>query len=129
MAVNPASTLAYVTDGTGNVTVIDTATDTITVGNAPTGVTVNPSGTDGYVTNQSDNTVSVLDLTATPPAATITVPVGASPNYVAVDPSGASAYVTDGGDAAVTVLERCRCRTPVSTGRSAGSASTSPSSG
>ncbi|MFD8478679.1 IPT/TIG domain-containing protein [Kitasatospora sp. NPDC059673] len=83
--------------GGNSVSVIDTATNTVTttvpVGNAPLGIAVTPSGGAVYVTNKSSNTVSVID-TATN-AVTATIPVGAGPADVAISPSGATAYVTN----------------------------------
>jgi YVTN family beta-propeller protein len=81
----------------GTVSVIDTATDTVTdtieVGVYPYGVTVNPAGTSVYVTNNGDDTVSVID-TATK-TVTATVNVGLHPLGVAVNPSGTKAYVAN----------------------------------
>ena len=69
---------------------------------------VSPTGTaagDVYVTNQPDNTVSVLD----PAGAVIGTPinVGDSPTGVAVSPTGTAAgdvYVTNWGDGTVSVI-------------------------
>ena len=57
MATTP--TAAYVADGAGTVSVISTATNTvtatITVGGHPDGVAVNPAGTSAYVANDGSN--------------------------------------------------------------------------
>jgi len=58
--------------GSNNVSVINTATNTlvgtpIPVGNGPQGIAVTPDGTHAIVANFS-NTVSVIDLTASPPS-------------------------------------------------------------
>jgi YVTN family beta-propeller protein len=63
-----------------------------------------------YVTNQADNTVSVIDTATTPPSvvATVTLPVpaGASfPQGVAVTPDGNHAYVTVFFDHTVWVID------------------------
>ncbi len=70
VAVSPDGTRAYVTnqfDG-DTLSVIDTATNTVTatiaVGDDPTGVAVSPDGGRAYVTNYSDDTVSVIDVSA-----------------------------------------------------------------
>ena len=51
--------------GPGNVSVIDTANNTITatvnVGGEPFGVAVSPDGTKVYVTNEFSNNVSVIE--------------------------------------------------------------------
>src|SRR5438094_5460599 len=78
------------------VSVIDTATNTVTalpvpVGVNPTGVAVTPDGAHVYVGNFSSNTVSVID-TATN-AVTATVMVGLNPEGIAVTPDGAHVYV------------------------------------
>jgi len=67
VAVNPAGTLAYVTNAGGDsVSVIDLATNlvtaTIPVGFNPFGVAVNPAGTLAYVTNYNGTSVSVINL-------------------------------------------------------------------
>jgi len=67
VAVNPAGTLAYVTNGGGDsMSVIDLATNrvsaTIGVGANPRGVAVNPAGTLAYVTKHGGNSVSVIAL-------------------------------------------------------------------
>src|SRR6266853_1562919 len=86
-----ATPFAYITNnGSNNVSVIDTASNTVTatvaVGPYPTGVAVNPAGTRVYVTNQAGNTVSVLDTSTNTVIATVAV--GQSPVGVAVNPAG-----------------------------------------
>src|SRR2546421_615197 len=53
-----------------------------------------------YVTNQLDNTLSVIDGSSYKVVAT--VPVGTSPAGVAVSPDGRYAYIAGGGDDAVS---------------------------
>ncbi len=70
---------AYITNyGSNTVSVIDTATNTVTatipVGIDPYGVAVTPDGSKVYVANVGSNTVSVID-TATN-TVTATIPVG-----------------------------------------------------
>src|SRR6516162_8536041 len=82
---------AYITnDGSGNVSVIDTATNTVTatipVGTAPFAVAVSPNGGTVYVANQHSNNVSVIDTATNKVSATITV--GREPGGVAVTPDG-----------------------------------------
>ena len=56
-----------------------------------------------YVTNQLDNTLSVIDGSNYKVVAT--VPVGTSPAGVAVSPDGRYAYIAEGGDNAVSVFD------------------------
>ncbi len=61
-----AAPYAYITNSfDNNVSVIDTATDTVIasvdVGIYPEGVAVNPAGTKVYVTNHNTNNISVID--------------------------------------------------------------------
>jgi YVTN family beta-propeller protein len=91
-----AQTVAYVTnDGAGSVSVIDTATNTVTatiaVGNGPFGVVFSPDGTRAYVPNISDGTISVIDTAAN--AVLTTINVGGGPIFPAITPDGKSLYV------------------------------------
>ena len=70
-----------------------TVTATISVGNGPDGVAVDPVTRTAYVTNVNDDTVSVIDeATGT---VTGTIAVGGGPAAVAVDPATHTAYVTN----------------------------------
>ena len=89
---------AYITnDGSGNVSVIDTATNTVTaaipVGAAPFAVAVSSEGGTVYVANAGfgANTVSAI-ATATN-RVTATIPVGSEPGGMAVTPDGSKVYV------------------------------------
>jgi YVTN family beta-propeller protein len=69
---------AYITnDGSGNVSVIDTATNrvsaTITVGSDPGGVAVTPDGGKVYVANIDSDNVSAIAASTNKVIATITV--------------------------------------------------------
>src|SRR6516164_557131 len=80
---------AYVTnDGSGDVSVIDTATNTvtatITVGTAPFAVAVSPDGGTVYVANIDSDNVSAIATATNKVIATITV--GSAPEGVAVSP-------------------------------------------
>lgn len=100
---------AYVTNGDGdNVSVIDTATTTVTtsidVGDAPRAVVVTPDGTTAYVANGRSASVSVID-TATN-TVTTTIDTGFNgPWGVAFTPDSATAYVTNDDDASVSVVD------------------------
>jgi YVTN family beta-propeller protein len=83
---------AYITNlGSNSVSVIDTATNTVTVtipvGVGPYGVAVSQDGSKLYVTNESSDTVSVIDTATNTVIATI--PVGTTPRGVAVTPAAA----------------------------------------
>lgn len=75
---------AYITNqGDGTVSVIDTATNTVTatipVGSSsePFGVAVTPDGSKVYVADYGGDTVSVIDAASN--TVTATIPVGADP--------------------------------------------------
>ena len=104
----PPSLFAYITNqGSNNVSVIDTATNTVVatvaVGNQPFGVAVNSAGTRAYVTNQSSNNVSVIDTAGNTVVATVAV--GTNPRGVAVNPAGTRAYITNEGSSNVSVID------------------------
>src|SRR5271166_4269034 len=91
---------AYITNnGTDNVSVINTATNTvittIRVGKRPFAVAASPDGSKVFVTNDSSNlhpdTMSVID-TATN-TVTATIPVGVTPVSLAVSPDGRKLYL------------------------------------
>jgi YVTN family beta-propeller protein len=103
-----ATPFAYITNnGSNNVSVIDTASNTVTatvaVGPNPTGVAVHPAGTRVYVANQSSNTVSVIDTASN--TVTATVAVGTFPTGVAVNPAGTRVYVSNLAGNTVSVLD------------------------
>ena len=68
------------------------------------GVTARPGAAAlfAYVTNNSSNTVSVIDTASN--ALVATVPVGSAPNGVAVTPDGAFAYVVNNVSNTVSVI-------------------------
>src|SRR5438045_6816512 len=74
---------------------------TIPVGNNPEGVAVNPLTNRAYVTNISDNDVSVIDGVGN--AVIATVNVGNGPFDVAVNPTTNRIYATNGSDGTVSV--------------------------
>ncbi|WP_411137069.1 IPT/TIG domain-containing protein [Streptomyces sp. C10] len=98
---------AYVTNTASNdVTVINTATDTvivpsIPVGINPIGVAVAPNGK-AYVVNRGSNDVTVID-TATNTVVCTPIPVGTNPFAVAVAPNG-KIYVTNQTSDDVSVI-------------------------
>jgi len=88
-------------DGNGNISVIDTSTNkiikTIPLGQYPTGIAINPSGTFVYVINLGDGTVSVIDTGTNSVIGRIR---DKYPNYmfplsIVVAPSGTYAYMSN----------------------------------
>ena len=71
------------------------------------GIAVTPDGTRALIVTQDSNSVTMVDLTATPtPQQLHGVTVGSSPNDVAITPDGKRALVTyTGDDGGVTVLD------------------------
>jgi YVTN family beta-propeller protein len=104
-----AAPFAYIPNfGSNNVSVIDTATNTVIgspvpVGSFPIGVAVNPAGTRVYVANEIGGTVSVIDTATNTVVATI--PVGSFPIGVAVNPAGTRVYVTTYVGGTVSVID------------------------
>ncbi|MET8645927.1 cytochrome D1 domain-containing protein, partial [Streptomyces sp. NPDC004675] len=89
---------AYVANGgSGNVSVIDTRTNTVVatvpVGSGPQGVASTPNGRRVYVANRGSNTVSVIDTRTNTVVATI--PVGTMPLGIAITPNGRRVYVAN----------------------------------
>lgn len=78
--------------------------DTINVGDSPTGVAFTPDGTRAYVTNYDASSVSVIN-TATDEVTGYPVSVGDGPSAVAVTPDGTRAYVANGGSGFVSVID------------------------
>ena len=102
-----AAPFAYITnDGDNTVSVIDTATNTVTatvnVGSGPVGVAVTPDGTKVYVANGGSNNVSVIDTVTN--TVTATVNVGSIPRGVATSPDGTKVYVANYGGNTVSVI-------------------------
>src|SRR5437867_108348 len=88
-----AQGLAYVTDVSSSVSVIDTASNnvvaSIAVGDFSFGVAITPDGTRGYVTNSRSNSVSVIDTASNSVVASVAV---GNPSFgVAITPDGSRA--------------------------------------
>lgn len=78
--------------------------DYITVGNGPSAIALSPNGTRLYVTNATDNSVSVINTATKGVVATIALGNGNRPRGVAVSPDGGRVYVTNYDTATVTVI-------------------------
>jgi YVTN family beta-propeller protein len=108
VAITPDGSRAYVANQfDGTVSVIDTATNTVTatipVGDYPFGVAVSPNGSRVYVTNADSDTVSVIDAATN--TVTATIPVGNRPLDVAITADGTRAYVANLYDGTVSVID------------------------
>jgi YVTN family beta-propeller protein len=110
VAVTPDGQHAYVPNsGDDNVSVIDTATNTvepatIMVGTRPLGVAV--TGTHAYVANTGTSGPGTVSVIATATHSVVaTVPVGLQPIGVAITPDGTRAYVANLNDGTVSVID------------------------
>ena len=102
----------------GSLSVYDVAEDRmrpdISVGLHPTAMLFDKGTTRLYVANSNEDTISVLDLTASagtnPEIERISVrpntglPFGSMPNGLALSPDGATLYVANGGNNAIAVI-------------------------
>ncbi len=66
---------------------------------------MNIDGTQVYVSNAGSDSVSVIDVEASPAKVVSTIPVGANPGYPVLDPSGGSIYVPNYGGSTVSVID------------------------
>jgi YVTN family beta-propeller protein len=102
-----ANELYVVNQTSGDVSVIDTATNTVdaTIPVAPTpfAVAITPDGGRAYVTSAASENVTVID-TATR-SVTASVAVGGSQAGVAVAPDGSRVYVASGSQNTVSVID------------------------
>jgi len=103
-----AAPIAYIANyGSNDVSVLDTATGTVTatvpVGRNPYGVSVNSAGTRVYVSNSDQDSVSVLDTATNSVIASI--PVGDLPLGVATNAAGTRLYVANTLDGSVSVID------------------------
>ncbi|MDP4038480.1 MAG: YncE family protein [bacterium] len=119
IATHPTQNRAYITNfDNGNVSVVNTATDQVvgtisTGGTSLTGITLNPSGTIGYVANfgplgdlANDSVIVVNTVTELPVGSPITV--GNGPAGIALNPAANRAYVTNfnaGGSGTISVID------------------------
>jgi uncharacterized protein (TIGR02145 family) len=108
-ATNDGAT-AYVTNsGSNSVSVIDMNTlstiSTISVGETPMKIDINPAGTRVYVTNFTSHTVSVIDITKTPAVVCKTINVGINPYGVAISSDGKYVYVANYTSENISVID------------------------
>ncbi|WP_194927098.1 phospholipase D-like domain-containing protein [Catenulispora pinisilvae] len=107
VAVTPDGTKAYVVGNNGSISVVDTASDTLTSsllsGPGHLGIAMAVDGRHAYITNSRADTVSVLDTSTD--TITGTIPVGHNPYGVAAAPDGRHLYVTDNVSNSVSVID------------------------
>lgn len=91
--VAATNTRAYLTNGTGTVTVVDTldgtVVTTIPVGGNPVGIAVKPDGKVVYVAN--NNSIAVIDAATNTVSRTIALTI--TPTSMAITPGGGTLYV------------------------------------
>ena len=99
----PAAGTVFVTSLSANtVTEISPTTHQVTVIggsghglNGPLGIAIAPDGQTAYVTNSLGDTVTLIDLTTSPPSLGALIRVGNAPSAIAISASGSSAYVSN----------------------------------
>jgi YVTN family beta-propeller protein len=109
VAITPDSKSAYVANGEGSVSVIDTAKNTVTttinfVNSTAKAVAITPNGNYVYVciTNDTDGNVYVISTATNKVTATITTD---SVEGIVISPDGERAYLALGGDNTVAVID------------------------
>ena len=85
----------------------------IPVGKNPQEAVITPNGAEVYVTNYSDNTVSVIDTGTN--AVTFTLSVGGSPASLAVSPDGSKVYVGNNAGSVTIVNTATKTVTTIAT--------------
>jgi len=80
----------------------DLVTDTITVGDFPVGIAYDSANGRMYVTNEIDDTVSVISTSSN--TVTDTITVGINPLGIAYDSANGRMYVTNASDDTVSVI-------------------------
>src|SRR5262249_48322979 len=113
VAISPDGASAYVghfvSPGVGGVSIISTATNTVTttviVGNQPSGIAFTPNGAFAYVANFVGSSVSVIDTATTTVVATISSASARTPNGIAITPDGAFAYSANFNSNNVSVID------------------------
>jgi len=100
---------AYVTNRYGdNVSVIDVSIDrvlkSVSVGNEPLGLAVNPIKPQLYVVNHEDGTISVID-TGSYRVIGEPIKVGKSPTHATVNSDGTELYVVNSGENSVSIVK------------------------
>lgn len=92
-------------NGSGNATPVFSAP--FVVGNSPSAIAITPSNQFAYVTNQQDNTISLLKVDASSGTLTEVLPrtsTGLSPSSIVMDSTGSFLFVADQGSNDVEVF-------------------------
>lgn len=107
VAVDPSGARVYVADGVDKITVVDTATNTvtgtgITVGKQPRAVVVNPAGTLAYTgnTRMSPYSISIVDLTTNTQTSELFSGNLNRPENLGILPDGTKVYAANFGQSA-----------------------------
>jgi YVTN family beta-propeller protein len=103
-----AASFAYVPQADSKaVAVIDTSTDqvvaTVTVGDKPYGVAINPAGTRVYVGSLNDGTVSVIDTSTNQVIGTVVAGAGNLVQGIVVSPDGTRVYAVVGNNTVAVI--------------------------
>ena len=113
IAANPTGTIVYITvRGDQNVVYVIEAQDliilqTISVGNAPEAIVASPDGTKLYVADQTDKTISVIDVESGYQITEI-IPLettGFGPSGMAISPDSSTLYVCNSEDNIISVID------------------------
>ena len=102
---------AFITQGTGSSGAVyhlpipfDTGAGPIPDNNVPVDVAITPDNTKALVVNNSNATITIIDLTQASLPQT-PVPVGNNPTSIAITPDGTRALVTNASDGTVSVID------------------------
>jgi YVTN family beta-propeller protein len=134
IAFSPDGRIAYVANrGTGTVSVIDVAGDTIDAAltgfRSPIGIAVSPDGAKVLVANSGDDTVSLIDATnrtTMPVSITVAGAPASGPTGIAVSPDGSHAFVTARLANAVAEIGSSAALTVALAGNGIGTVTSSP---
>lgn len=108
IAIDSTGALAFVTEANLNKLAIISAGTLgvrafVPVGNNPVAVVIRPDAAKAYVANQSDSTVTVVNVADNAPSGVV-IGVGASPVAMAMQTDGAFAYVAAQGSGTLSVI-------------------------
>lgn len=111
IAFTSDSSTAYITlAGLDQVAVRSVATgaplDTIAVGDLPNGIAITPDGTEAWVANTNDHSLSVIDLSTNAVSQTISMQVNDGPFGLAFTPDGRSAIIANRNSGTVSIIDR-----------------------